>query len=94
MFNPTHKLISALIILTLSLFTFEAFAFGLFGQKIPKSINYEILNSEFEPHTQLTSNQSSALLALEAKIRGHSSKKIKKKLSVSIPDKRTQYKTD
>jgi len=86
MLNRIYKVISALIILAISLFAFEVFAFGLLGQKIPKNINYEILNNEFRPHSQLTSNQSSALLALEAKIRGYSSKKIKKKLGISIPD--------
>ena len=83
----SHKLLFVLLVCVTGLFAADAFALNLFGgNKFPKSIDYTVVGNDLAPYTQLTSEQSNALLALEAKLRGHSSKKVKKKLGVVTPD--------
>ncbi|MEM8845362.1 MAG: hypothetical protein AAGB35_10025 [Pseudomonadota bacterium] len=59
---------------------------GLFGSKISKSITYEVFDSELEPYSALTNDQSNALLALEACLLGNSAKKVNKALGIDLGD--------
>ena len=57
---------------------------GLFGSKIEKSINYELLDANLKHIESIPLAQTNALLALDAAMRGIKTKKIKKSLSVNI----------
>ncbi len=82
--NITRNIISLIIFLFITTVSFNAQAFDLFGKKLPDSITYEILDSELQPYNSLTEAQKNALLALEARVRGISEKKIKNAYGVAL----------
>ena len=86
MLKLSQKYSFILIAALFSMIALDASALNLFGSKLPKAINYQVFDSQFEKYASLSKAQNKSLLALESVIRGIANKKIQKKLGVSISE--------